>query len=46
LLDDDLIDAGTGVGDMTVDALARIERVVLSHSHLDHIVSIRCWQTA
>ena len=41
LLDDDvLVDAGTGVGDMALDALARIEHIVLSHSHLDHIVSI------
>lgn len=41
LLDDDvLIDAGTGVGDLSLDALARIEHIVLSHSHLDHVVSI------
>ncbi|HEX7442219.1 MAG TPA: 3',5'-cyclic-nucleotide phosphodiesterase [Caldimonas sp.] len=41
LLDDDvLVDAGTGVGDMALDALARIEHIVLSHSHLDHVVSI------
>ncbi len=41
LLDDDvLVDAGTGVGDLTLEALARIEHIVLSHSHLDHIVSI------
>src|SRR3954449_9945938 len=41
LLDDDvLIDAGTGVGDMPLDALARIEHILMSHSHLDHILSI------
>lgn len=41
LLDDDvLVDAGTGVGDLALDALARIEHIVLSHSHLDHVVSI------
>jgi ribonuclease BN (tRNA processing enzyme) len=41
LLDDDvLVDAGTGVGDLPLEALARIEHIVLSHSHLDHIVSI------
>jgi ribonuclease BN (tRNA processing enzyme) len=41
LLDDDvLIDAGTGVGDMALDALARIEHILISHSHLDHVVSI------
>jgi ribonuclease BN (tRNA processing enzyme) len=41
LLDDDvLIDAGTGVGDMPLDALARIEHILISHSHLDHILAI------
>ena len=41
LLDDDvLIDAGTGVGDMPLDALARVEHILISHSHLDHILSI------
>ena len=41
LLDEDvLIDAGTGVGDMPLDALARIEHILVSHSHLDHILSI------
>ena len=41
LLDDDvLVDAGTGVGDLTLDALARIDHIVLSHSHLDHVLSI------
>ncbi len=41
LLDDDtLIDAGTGVGDLTLDELTRIERIFLSHSHLDHVLSV------
>ena len=41
LLDDDvLIDAGSGVGDLPLDALARIDHVFVSHSHLDHILSI------
>ena len=41
LLDDDvLIDAGTGVGDMPLDALARVEHILISHSHLDHILGI------
>jgi ribonuclease BN (tRNA processing enzyme) len=41
LLDDDiLIDAGTGVGDLTLEALARIDHIVISHSHLDHVLSI------
>jgi ribonuclease BN (tRNA processing enzyme) len=41
LVDDDLlIDAGTGVGDMPLDAMARIDHILISHSHLDHVVSI------
>ena len=41
LLDDDvLVDAGTGVGDLTLDELVRIDDILVSHSHLDHIVSI------
>lgn len=35
-----LIDAGTGVGDLSLDEMARIDHILLSHSHLDHIVSI------
>ncbi|MDB5808199.1 MAG: beta-lactamase domain protein [Betaproteobacteria bacterium] len=41
LLDDDvLIDAGTGVGDLTIEELSRIDHVFLTHSHLDHVTSI------
>lgn len=41
LLDDDvLLDAGTGVGDLSLDALSRIDHVLLSHSHLDHVLGI------
>ena len=41
LLDDDvLIDAGTGVGDLSLDELARIDQILLSHSHLDHVLSV------
>ncbi|MCW5665111.1 MAG: 3',5'-cyclic-nucleotide phosphodiesterase [Piscinibacter sp.] len=41
LLDDDvLIDAGTGVGDLALDALARIDHILISHSHLDHVLAI------
>ncbi len=41
LLDDDvLIDAGTGVGDLTLDELTRIDHIFLSHSHLDHVLAI------
>jgi ribonuclease BN (tRNA processing enzyme) len=41
LLDGDvLIDAGTGVGDLQLDALARIDHILISHSHLDHVLAI------
>ena len=35
-----LIDAGTGVGDLTLAQLRKIEHLFLTHSHLDHICSI------
>jgi glyoxylase-like metal-dependent hydrolase (beta-lactamase superfamily II) len=35
-----LIDAGTGVGDLSLDELTRIDAVLLSHSHLDHVLGI------
>jgi ribonuclease BN (tRNA processing enzyme) len=41
LLDHDvLIDAGTGVGDLGIGELARIDHVFVTHSHLDHVTSI------
>jgi 3',5'-cyclic-nucleotide phosphodiesterase len=41
LADDDiLIDCGTGVGELELDALARIDHIFVTHSHLDHIASI------
>ena len=41
LLDDTiLIDAGSGVGDLSLDELARIRHIFLTHSHLDHLLSI------
>jgi ribonuclease BN (tRNA processing enzyme) len=41
LLDDDvLIDAGTGVQELSSDALASIDHVFVTHAHLDHICSI------
>ncbi|MBU3617844.1 3',5'-cyclic-nucleotide phosphodiesterase [Polynucleobacter sp. JS-Fieb-80-E5] len=35
-----LIDAGTGVGDLSLDELREIDHVFLTHSHLDHICSL------
>jgi ribonuclease BN (tRNA processing enzyme) len=41
LLDESvLVDAGTGVGDLSLDELASIDHIVVSHSHLDHVLSI------
>jgi len=41
LIDDDvLIDAGTGVGELTLEEMTRIRHIFLTHSHLDHITSI------
>ena len=40
LNDNILIDAGTGVGDLSLDELRKIDYVFLTHSHLDHICSI------
>jgi ribonuclease BN (tRNA processing enzyme) len=37
---DVLIDAGTGVGDLGLEALARIDHILISHSHLDHVLAI------
>lgn len=31
-----LIDAGSGVGDLTLDEMAQIEHVFITHSHIDH----------
>src|SRR5450759_2701694 len=50
LIDDDiLLDAGTGVGDLTLEQLVKIDHVFVTHSHLDHVTSIPflvdtvCW---
>src|SRR6186997_2141655 len=41
LVDDDiLIDAGTGVGDLSLESLAKIDHIFVTHSHLDHVTSI------
>jgi ribonuclease BN (tRNA processing enzyme) len=47
--EDILIDAGTGVGDLSLEQLAKIDHVFLTHSHLDHVaclpllVDTVCW---
>jgi ribonuclease BN (tRNA processing enzyme) len=41
LLDADLlVDAGTGVGDLTLEEMRLIDHVFLTHSHLDHIAAL------
>jgi ribonuclease BN (tRNA processing enzyme) len=41
LLDDDLlVDAGTGVGDLTLAEMQAIDHVLLTHSHLDHVAAL------
>ena len=35
-----LIDAGTGVGDLTLEEMRQIDHVFLTHSHLDHIAAL------
>lgn len=41
LVDDDiLIDAGSGVTQLSLDQLAAIDHVFITHSHLDHILSL------
>jgi ribonuclease BN (tRNA processing enzyme) len=35
-----LVDAGTGVGDLTLDEMLAIDHVFLTHSHLDHIAAL------
>jgi ribonuclease BN (tRNA processing enzyme) len=37
---DILIDAGTGVGDLTLAELSQIDHIFVTHSHLDHVASI------
>ena len=41
LIDQDiLIDAGTGVGDLSMEEMLQIKHIFLTHSHLDHIACI------
>ncbi|WP_422848122.1 MBL fold metallo-hydrolase [Acidovorax sp. M14] len=35
-----LLDAGTGVGDLTLEEMGKIDHVLLTHSHLDHIAAL------
>ena len=37
---DVLVDAGTGVGDLTLEEMSGIEHVLLTHSHLDHVAAL------
>jgi len=41
LIDNDiLIDAGTGVGDLSIAELSQIDHVFITHSHLDHVACL------
>lgn len=41
LIDHDiLLDAGSGLGELTLDEMARIRHIFLTHSHLDHVHAI------
>ena len=41
LIDNDvLIDAGTGIGDLSLEDLDSIRHVFLTHSHLDHVAGL------
>lgn len=41
LIDGDvLVDAGTGVGDLTLEEMRGIRHVLLTHSHLDHVAAL------
>lgn len=41
LIDQDiLLDAGTGVGDLSIEQLLKIDHIFITHSHLDHVTSI------
>jgi ribonuclease BN (tRNA processing enzyme) len=41
LVDGDvLLDAGTGVGDLSLAELALVDHIFVTHSHLDHVASI------
>jgi ribonuclease BN (tRNA processing enzyme) len=35
-----LIDAGTGVGDLSLEEMVLIDHILVTHSHLDHVLAI------
>mgnify|MGYP002623855691 CR=1 FL=1 len=35
-----LVDAGTGVGELTLDEMVDVDHILVSHSHLDHVLAI------
>ena len=35
-----LVDAGTGVGDLSLDEMRAVDSVLLTHAHLDHVASL------
>lgn len=41
MVDDDiLLDAGTGVGELTLDEMRKLKHLFITHSHMDHVLSI------
>jgi ribonuclease BN (tRNA processing enzyme) len=41
LVDEDvLVDAGTGVGDLTLEEMLGVDHVLLTHAHLDHVAAL------
>lgn len=41
LIDDDiLIDAGTGLGELSLDEMKKVRHVFLTHTHLDHVACL------
>ncbi len=41
MIDDDiLLDAGTGVGELSLEEMHRLKHIFITHSHMDHVLSI------
>lgn len=38
--DELLVDAGTGVGELTIDEMLSIKHVIITHAHLDHVCGL------